>query len=96
VTLRAYTVEAWALTSPAAPHTARLCVRRGVVKATSDEQACEVFARSEQIPVDYWRMPRASAAATVPTRRLVRGQWHEVGHRHVPYIVLRAESGGAR
>jgi hypothetical protein len=96
VTLRTYTVEAWALTSPAAPHASRRLVRQGVVKAISDEQACEVFARGEQIPADYWRMPRASAAATVPTRRLVRGQWHEVGHRHVPYIVLRAESGGAR
>jgi hypothetical protein len=96
MTLRTYTVEAWALPSPAAPHASRRLVKQGTVKATSDEQACEVFARSEQIPVDYWRLPRASAAATVPTRRLMRGQWHEVGYRHVPYVVLRAELGSAR
>jgi hypothetical protein len=94
--VKSYKVEAWSLTSPAAPHESRSLTASGTVSAESPEAAAEVFAKGREIPRDYWHGTRASAVSLKLATRYRRGTKGErvpetviVGH--APYVVLRVE-----
>jgi hypothetical protein len=94
--MKSYKVEAWSLTSPAAPHESRSLTASGAVSADSPEAAAEVFATGRQIPRDYWHGTRASAVSLKMATRYRRGTKGErVGEvvivGHAPYVVLRVE-----